>query len=93
MEDSLGSANVRRTVWISSRIFFASKLLKLALQRFRGPLLCGITSRMLLPDALPIGIPDGDDILNGLEQMFYFGNGELKSPPCHDDAQCDVTAK
>jgi len=26
---------------------------------------------MLLPDALPIRIPDGDDILNGLEQMFY----------------------
>jgi len=47
---------------------------------------------MLLPDALPIGIPDGDDILNGLEQI-YFGNGELKSPPCHDDARCDAMAK
>ena len=86
MEDSLGSANVGRTVWITSRIFFASKLLKLALQQFRGLLLCGITSQMLLPDALPIGIPDEDDILNGLKQMFYFNNGELKSPPSHDDA-------
>ncbi len=22
-----------------------------------------------------------------------FDNGELKSPPCHDDARCDATAK
>jgi hypothetical protein len=48
---------------------------------------------MLLPNALPIWIPDGDDILNGLEQMFYFDNGELKSPPCHDDVRCDASAK
>jgi hypothetical protein len=93
IEDLLGIANVRRTVWITSGNFFASKLLKLALQRFRGPLLCGITSQMLLPDTLPIGIPDGYDILNGLKQMLYFDNGELKSPPCHDDARCDATAK
>jgi hypothetical protein len=25
--------------------------------------------------------------------MFYFDNGELKSPPCHDDARCGATAK
>ena len=29
----------------------------------------------------------------GLEQMFYFDNGELKSPPCHDDVRCDASAK
>jgi hypothetical protein len=48
---------------------------------------------MLLPDALPIGIPDEDDILNGLEQMFDFHNGELKTPPCHDDGQCSAVDK
>ena len=70
IENLIGITNVWRSVQITSRHFFGGQALETCALLFISPLLCGITSRMLLPDSLPIGITDGDDIINGLKQML-----------------------
>ncbi len=60
-------------------IFFANKFLKLTLERFWCPLHGGISSLMLMPDLLPIGIPNRADLIDNIEQVLKFSNSELET--------------
>ncbi len=57
-----------------------NKFLKLRLEQFQCLLHRGISSQMLMPDLLLIGISNREDLVNNIKQVLKFSNSELETP-------------